>query len=62
MKLIPKHGKNEKDLRNLRQEISILRSLNHENIVLMFDAFETEREFCVVMEYAHGELFEILEV
>ena len=27
----------------------------------MHDAFETENEFCVVMEYAQGELFEVLE-
>lgn len=61
MKFINKHGKNEKDIKNLRQEIGILRTLNHENIILMFDAFETERDFCVVTEYAHGELFEILQ-
>lgn len=27
----------------------------------MFDYFETSREFCVVTEFAQGELFEILE-
>lgn len=52
LKFISKHGKSAKDIRNLRQEIAILRTLNHENIILMFDAFETEREFCVVTEYA----------
>ena len=61
MKFISKHGKSDKDLHNLRQEISILRDLNHDNIILMFDAFETEREFCVVTEYAQGELFDILQ-
>ncbi len=61
MKFITKHGKSEKDIKNLRQEIGILRKLNHENIILMFDAFETEREFCVVTEYAQGELFDILQ-
>jgi fused-like protein len=61
MKFITKHGKSDKDLRNLRQEIGILRKLNHENIILMFDAFETDREFCVVTEYAQGELFDILQ-
>ena len=62
MKFITKHGKSDKDIRTLRQEIGILRKLNHENIILMFDAFETEREFCVVTEYAQGELFDILQV
>lgn len=40
MKFINKHGKSEKDIKNLRQEIGILQKLNHENIILMFDAFE----------------------
>lgn len=61
MKFIAKHGKSQKDIRSLRQEIRILRKLNHENIILMFDAFETEREFCVVTEYAQGELFDVLQ-
>lgn len=61
MKFIPKKGKNEKELVNLRQEINILKKLNHENIVMLLDSFETENEFCVIMEYAQGELFEILE-
>lgn len=61
MKFINKHGKSDKDIKNLRQEIGILRGLDHENIILMFDAFETEREFCVVTEYAQGELFDILQ-
>ena len=39
IKFITKHGKSEKDLRNLRQEIRILRKLKHDNIILMFDAF-----------------------
>ena len=27
----------------------------------MLDAFETRNDFCVVTEFAHGELFELLE-
>lgn len=61
MKFILKKGKNEKDIRNLRQEIEILTKLNHDNIITLLDAFETSHEFVVVMEYAHGELFEVLE-
>ncbi|WIA41542.1 hypothetical protein OEZ86_008912 [Tetradesmus obliquus] len=61
MKFIVKHGKSEKDIRNLRQEIEILRQLRHENIIQMLDAFETKTDFCVVTEFAQGELFEILE-
>lgn len=54
MKFIMKHGKSEKDIRNLRQEIEILRNLRHENIIQMLDAFETKTDFCVVTELAHG--------
>lgn len=61
MKFILKHGKSEKDIQNLRQEIEILRKLKHENIIQMLDSFEGAQEFCVVTEFAQGELFEILE-
>ncbi|KAI0488812.1 hypothetical protein KFK09_028651 [Dendrobium nobile] len=61
MKFILKSGKSEKDIHNLRQEIEILRKLKHENIIEMLDAFESPQEFCVVTEFAQGELFEILE-
>ncbi|EPY20964.1 fused, partial [Strigomonas culicis] len=61
MKFIVKKGKNEKELRNLRSEIEILTKLNHDNIITLFDSFETDLEFVVVMEYAQGELYEILE-
>uniref|UniRef100_A0A7S3VLZ8 non-specific serine/threonine protein kinase n=1 Tax=Dunaliella tertiolecta TaxID=3047 RepID=A0A7S3VLZ8_DUNTE len=61
MKFIMKHGKSEKDIKNLRQEIEILRQLRHENIIQMLDSFETKTDFCVVTEFAQGELFEILE-
>ena len=61
IKLIPKAGKKEKDLKGLRQEIDILRTLRHANIIQMLDAFETGSDFCVVTEFAQGELFEIVE-
>ncbi|XP_042508121.1 serine/threonine-protein kinase TIO isoform X2 [Macadamia integrifolia] len=61
MKFILKHGKSEKDIQNLRQEIEILRKLKHDNIIEMLDSFESTKEFCVVTEFAQGELFEILE-
>ncbi len=44
----------------LRREIEILKGLKHDNIILLLDAFETEHHFCLVMEYARGELYEIL--
>ena len=62
IKLIPKSGKREQDIQGLRQEIDILKTLRHDNIIEMLDAFETPSDFCVVTEFAQGELFEILEV
>jgi fused-like protein len=56
MKFIGKHGKTAREIRSLRQEIEILRGLKHENIVQMLDTFETQNEFCVVMEFAQGTL------
>eukprot|EP00754_Rhynchopus_humris_P018270 Rhum_TRINITY_DN14598_c20_g1::Rhum_TRINITY_DN14598_c20_g1_i1::g.100932::m.100932/K06228/FU; fused len=61
MKFISKKGKSDKELRTLRAEIEIMTTLDHENIIMLLDAFETKSEFVVVMEYAQGELYEILE-
>lgn len=61
MKFILKKGKNDRELRNLRSEIEILTKLHHDHIITLFDSFETEEEFVVVMEYAIGELYKILE-
>ncbi|XP_071178743.1 serine/threonine-protein kinase 36-like isoform X5 [Mytilus edulis] len=61
LKFIPKVGKPEKELRNLRREIEIMRNLHHTNIIEMLDSFETDKEVVVVTDYAEGELFQILE-
>ncbi|GMF26228.1 unnamed protein product [Phytophthora fragariaefolia] len=45
----------------LSKKINILRRLNHCNIIAMLDSFETDGEFCMVTEYAQGELFQVLE-
>ena len=61
LKFISKVNKSEKELKNLRGEIEILRSLHHENIIELLDSYETEKEVVVVTEYADGELFGLLE-
>ncbi len=61
LKFISKSGKSEADLAALRQEIAILRQLDHENIILLLDYFETSRDVVVVTEFAHGELLTILQ-
>ena len=59
MKFILKHGKSQKDIVSLRQEIEILRGLRHENIIQMLDSFETDQEFCVVTEFAQGRAHQV---
>lgn len=44
MKFISKEGRSDKELKNLRKEIEIMRHLKHPNIVQMIDSFETEKE------------------
>lgn len=61
MKFIDKKQRKEKEVAGIRREIEILTSLQHENIICMYDSFETENEFVVVMEFARGELYDILE-
>jgi fused-like protein len=62
LKFVSKAGKSDAELRALRQEIAILRQLDHENIILLLDFFETPRDIVVVTEYApHGELLNILK-
>ncbi|XP_047988214.1 serine/threonine-protein kinase fused isoform X1 [Leguminivora glycinivorella] len=55
-----KKGRSSKDLKNLRQECDIQRTLEHPNIIRMIDSFDTESELVVVTEYAEKELHSIL--
>jgi serine/threonine protein kinase len=61
LKFISKHGKKQSDVASLRQEIAILTTVQHESIIMMFDAFETERDFVVATEFARGELFQVFK-
>ena len=54
MKFILKHGKSERDMAALRQEIDILRGLSHEHIIKLLDFYETPQEFCLITEFAQG--------
>ena len=54
IKVINKVGKPQKEIDSLRQELVILNTLKHPNIVEMLESIETDTEFCVVMEYALG--------
>ncbi len=61
LKFITKAGKSSRDLAGLRSEVAILQSLRHEHIVSLLDSFETKEAFVLVTEFAHGELYEVLE-
>ena len=37
--------------KNLVREIKILEKLNHKNVVKLYDAFESERQIQIVMEF-----------
>ena len=61
IKTIKKKGKQEKDIKAMREEISILKKHKHPNIVVLLDSFETSSEFIIVTELGQGELFNIIE-
>lgn len=54
-------GSNPFRLAKIRREVSILRGLNHPNIVRLFEMVETDRYIGIVLEYASGgELFDYI--
>ena len=59
VKCIDKSSLDEADLKALLQEVQILKELDHPNIVKLYDFYEEEDFFYVVLEFvAGGELFE----
>jgi len=36
------------------QEVYILRKIRHSNIIRLYEVFESEKHFLMVMEYANG--------
>lgn len=49
LKFISKVNKSEKELKNLKHEIEILRSLHHENIIELLDSYETDKEVIMTL-------------
>jgi len=63
LKCIQKAGKSEAEIEKLMQEIVILQSLSHQNIIRIVEWFDNDKdnEICVVTEFAEkGELFKII--
>ena len=62
LKSIKKDGKSETEIEKLMEEIMILQSLEHENIIKIHEWFVTDSEICVITEFAEkGELFKIIK-
>ena len=60
IKTIPKN-KLGNTIELIREEIEILRTLDHPNIIKYYESFESEKFMYIVMEYCSGgELFERL--
>lgn len=61
IKIIDKTQLNANSLEKLFREVSIMKILNHPNIVKLFEVIETEKTMYLVMEYINnGEVFEYL--
>lgn len=59
MKVIEKKTLSSKEREFLREEIQIIRSICHPNVVEMRDAFETKQYMYIMMECIQGgELFD----
>nr|XP_058136991.1 serine/threonine-protein kinase MARK2-like [Dasypus novemcinctus] len=61
VKIIEKNEQNSSSLQKLSREVTIMKGLNHPNIVQLYEVMETEKTLYIAMEYASGgELFEYL--
>ena len=59
IKCIKKANVERDDIKLLRREIQIMKQVDHANILKLFDVFESEEEFFLVMELVDGkELFD----
>lgn len=49
----------QKDIKNIVQELSILKRVNHPNIIKLYELIETEKKIYIVTEYVDGgELYQ----
>ncbi|XP_068569074.1 MAP/microtubule affinity-regulating kinase 4 isoform X2 [Cebidichthys violaceus] len=61
IKIIDKTQLNPTSLQKLFREVRIMKTLNHPNIVQLFEVIETEKTLYLIMEYASGgEVFDYL--
>ena len=56
-KIIPTNGMNERNIKCIQREISILENINHPNIVKVHDVFEFQEFIVIIMDYcSNGDL------
>ncbi|XP_030013137.1 serine/threonine-protein kinase MARK1 [Sphaeramia orbicularis] len=61
IKIIDKTQLNPSSLQKLFREVSVMKILNHPNVVKLFEVIESEKTLYLVMEYASGgEVFDYL--
>ena len=61
IKILSKRKMTEEDIVGMQNEIRILSTIDHPNIVKLIDTYEDKGHYCLVMELMHGgELFESL--
>ena len=59
IKCVQKAGLNQEDEQALKEEVRILRAMNHPNVIKLEDFYEDEMSYFIVMEMAQGgELFD----
>ena len=62
IKIMSKSDMNTEDLELVRTEIEILKICQHPNIIHLYEVFENEKYFYIIMEYCGGgDLFSYLE-
>jgi len=53
--------KDKTEIRYIKQEIELHKTLNHQNIIKFEDYFETNKHFYIFLEYAeNGDLYKYL--
>jgi serine/threonine protein kinase len=61
LKVIPTFGKSQQDLQIFQKEISMIKSVDHQNIIKFFEMFEEDGNIVIVSELALTDLLDILQ-
>ena len=61
VKIFSKLKMSEEDKVGMETEVEILKQVDHSNIVKLYDIFEEEEHWCLVLEYMEGgDLFQLV--